>query len=202
MAVIGNLVPNPQPVSGTVTANVGTTGGASTLAEQQSQTTKLTSLDTKTPALGQGTMAASVPVTIASNQTAVPISGSVTATGNRAVSGYSFDSTLSGTFNIVTTGANQWAKVIIYVASVTGPGFVGSASLKVAIGGVNIINLNVAAGVSATVGNGYTITTGTTPFEQFLEIYVGPSNTLSVINTQVTGTGSVWTTRGVYVLYG
>ena len=51
------------------------TTGLATLAEQQSQTTLLTNIDAGIPvALGQTTMAASMPVTIASNQTAVPIS--------------------------------------------------------------------------------------------------------------------------------
>lgn len=50
--------------------------GGATLAEQQAQTSKLTSIDNKTPTLGQALMAASQPVTIASNQSAVPISAS------------------------------------------------------------------------------------------------------------------------------
>ena len=83
MAVIGNLVPNPQPVTGTVTANAGT--GSATLAEQQSQTTKLTSLDTKTPALGQATMANSAPVVIASNQSAIPVSGTVAVSNGNSL---------------------------------------------------------------------------------------------------------------------
>lgn len=60
--------------------------GAATLAEQQAQTALLgtidtsnSSINTKTPALGQALMAASSPVVIASNQSAVPISGTVTA---------------------------------------------------------------------------------------------------------------------------
>jgi hypothetical protein len=62
--------------------------GAATLAEQQSQTTLLgtidadtgaiatstASIDTKTPALGQALMAASVPVVLASDQSDVPVS--------------------------------------------------------------------------------------------------------------------------------
>lgn len=55
--------------------------GAATLAEQQAQTALLTtidsgvgSIDTKTPALGQAAMAASVPVTIANDQSAFEVS--------------------------------------------------------------------------------------------------------------------------------
>jgi hypothetical protein len=70
--------------------------GAATLAEQQSQTALLTTIDTdtgaiatsvssidsKTPALGQAAMAASVPVVIASNQSAIPVSLSGSASGS------------------------------------------------------------------------------------------------------------------------
>jgi hypothetical protein len=107
-----------QPVSGTVTANLGTIAGVAT-------ETTLSSINTKTPALGQTTMAGSSPVTIASNQSAVPVSGTfwqatqpvsgtVTAnagTGTMAVSGPLTDTQLratavpvsqSGTWNVGT----------------------------------------------------------------------------------------------------
>jgi hypothetical protein len=48
--------------------------GASTSALQASGNASLTSIDGKVPALGQTTMAGSQPVTIASNQTAIPVS--------------------------------------------------------------------------------------------------------------------------------
>lgn len=66
--------PATQPVSGTVTANLGTLNGASTAANQSTGNTSLSSLDTKTPSLGQAVMASSRPVVIASNQSAVPVS--------------------------------------------------------------------------------------------------------------------------------
>lgn len=44
------------------------------LAEAQDINTEVTSIDAKTPALGQALMAASVPVVIASNQSTVPVS--------------------------------------------------------------------------------------------------------------------------------
>lgn len=87
----GVVVTNTVTVTGTVTANAGTgtmavsaatlplPTGASTSALQTTGNTSLSSIDTKTPALGQGLMAASVPVTIASNQSAVPVSGTVTS---------------------------------------------------------------------------------------------------------------------------
>lgn len=58
-------------------ATVAAAGGA-TAAKQDTGNTSLASIDTKTPANGQATMAASKPVVIASDQTAIPITGSVT----------------------------------------------------------------------------------------------------------------------------
>lgn len=49
--------------------------GAATSAAQTTGNTSLGNIDTKTPALGQATMANSRPVVIASNQSAVPVSG-------------------------------------------------------------------------------------------------------------------------------
>lgn len=49
------------------------------VVQTDSVETNLSSLDTKTPSLGQAVMANSVPVVIASNQPAINISGSVTA---------------------------------------------------------------------------------------------------------------------------
>jgi hypothetical protein len=48
--------------------------GAASAARQDTGNTSLAAINTKTPALGQAAMAASVPVAIASNQSAVPIS--------------------------------------------------------------------------------------------------------------------------------
>lgn len=50
--------------------------GAATLTAQNTGNASLSSIDTKTPALGQALMAASVPVAIASNQSAIPVSSS------------------------------------------------------------------------------------------------------------------------------
>lgn len=58
--------------------------GASTAANQTTANASLSSIDGKTPALGQATMANSSPVVIASNQSAVPVSGPLTDTQLRA----------------------------------------------------------------------------------------------------------------------
>jgi hypothetical protein len=93
--------------------------GAATSALQTSGNSSLSSIDGKTPALGQAAMAASVPVAIASNQSAVPVSGTVTSnagTGTFAVSASSLPlptgaateatlSSLNGKVAAVDTGA-------------------------------------------------------------------------------------------------
>lgn len=100
---------NPIPVNGTVTANQGGTWninnvsgtvslptGAATSALQTTGNTSLSSIDGKTPTLGQKTMAGSSPVVIASDQSVIPINdngGSLTVDGTVA-------STQSGTWNI------------------------------------------------------------------------------------------------------
>lgn len=61
---------NPVPISAT---SLPLPTGAST-------ETTLSSINTKTPSLGQAAMAASVPVVIASDQDPIPITGSITAT--------------------------------------------------------------------------------------------------------------------------
>ncbi len=72
-----------------VVASSALPSGAATSAAQTTGNSSLSSIDTKTPALGQATMANSQPVAIASNQSAVPVSGTVTAnagSGTMAVS--------------------------------------------------------------------------------------------------------------------
>src|SRR4051812_1801745 len=70
-------------IAQTATAASGGAGDASA-ANQTTEIAKLTSIDGKVPALGQALMAASAPVTIASNQSAVPVSGPLTDTQIRA----------------------------------------------------------------------------------------------------------------------
>lgn len=69
-AVIDNF-PVTQPVSGTVTANIGTSGALALDAS-------VTALSAKFNSLGQKAMAASAPVVIASDQSAIPVTLSQT----------------------------------------------------------------------------------------------------------------------------
>ena len=79
------------PVSGTVTANLGTVAGLALDAS-------VTALSAKFGALGQGLMAASTPVVIASNQSAIPVTlASTTVTGSVAVTGPLTDTQIRAT---------------------------------------------------------------------------------------------------------
>ena len=77
------------PVSGTVTANAGTgtfavQAGALPLPTGASTEATLLTLNTKTPTLGQKNSAGSIPVVIASDQSAVPVAPNITR-GNGVV---------------------------------------------------------------------------------------------------------------------
>jgi hypothetical protein len=76
----------PVPVSGTVTANIGTVATLATAAKQDTGNTSLASIDTKTPALGQAVAAASVPVVLPAAQitTLTPQTDALTDTELRA----------------------------------------------------------------------------------------------------------------------
>lgn len=74
--------PATQTISGTVTANAGTNLNTSLLALESGG--NLATIATRTPALGQATMANSRPVVIASDQTTIPVQD-VVASANGAV---------------------------------------------------------------------------------------------------------------------
>lgn len=75
--VSGSVIVSPTGVVSVSMTNQNT--GFSTSALQTTGNSSLSSIDTKTPSLGQATMANSVPVAIASNQSVLQVSGTVTA---------------------------------------------------------------------------------------------------------------------------
>lgn len=112
---------NITNVSGTVSLPT----GASTSALQTTGNTSLASIDTKTPALGQTTMAGSTPVAIASNQSAIPVTVSSTA-GRSSVLVYNNN---NGSANISTSAYTQITASTsgqinrLYIADTSGQGF-------------------------------------------------------------------------------
>ncbi len=112
--VTGTFWQATQPVSGTVTANAGTGTFAVSAASLPLPTgaateTSLAAINTKVPAQGQALMAASLPVSIASNQSAIPVSGTFWQ-ATQPVSLASLPALAAGanTIGAVTQAAGPW----------------------------------------------------------------------------------------------
>jgi hypothetical protein len=134
---------NPVPVSGTVTANQGGTWnvnnvsgtvslptGASTSALQTTGNTSLSNIDGKLNSLGQKTMANSMPVTLASDQSAIPnVSGrtsSASLTGSQNVS-----MSCDGLGTVIMDIAGTWAGSISFEMSLDGTNWYSLAGIDV-----------------------------------------------------------------------
>lgn len=153
---------DPLPVT---TASLPLPSGASTEAT-------LSALNTKVPAQGQATMAASAPVVIASNQSAVPVSGTVTAnagTGPWPVTDNGGSLTVDGSVTVsgavdtelttgnMDTGAGTDTRAVVgLVGTASGGGQLipGSSTdgLLVNLGANN--DVTVTGSVTANVGAG------------------------------------------------
>jgi len=141
-----------QPVSA---ASLPLPTGASTSALQTTGNSSLSSIDGKTPALGQATMANSEPVVIASNQSAVPISGTVTAnagSGPWPVTDNGGSLTVDGT--VATTQSGTWSVRLtdgVDTADVT-------AASRLAVDGSGVTqpisNANLDAALSTLLSSG------------------------------------------------
>lgn len=92
-----------QPVSA---ASLPLPAGASTSSNQTTGNTSLASIDGKTPSLGQAVMASSVPVAIASNQSAIATKSPINTNGAFA------QITASGTVNNFSAPSNAVAVLI------------------------------------------------------------------------------------------
>lgn len=107
LAVSQNGTWNITNISGTISLPT----GAATAANQTTGNSSLSSIDTKTPALGQTTMSGSTPVVIASNQSAVPITdnaGSLTVDNNGT---FAVQAAQSGTWTVQpgnTANSTAW----------------------------------------------------------------------------------------------
>lgn len=124
------------PVSGTVTANQGGTwnitniSGTVSLPTGAATQTTLASILTNTPAVGQALMAASSPVVIASNQSAIPVTGTFWQ-ATQPVSSTQLPAALVGARLDSNVGA------INNVTPLMGNGVTGTGSLRVTIASDN-----------------------------------------------------------------
>lgn len=149
--VTGTFWQATQPVSGTVTANQGTSPwvisattlplptGAATSALQTTGNASLAAIDAGIPAaLGQTTMANSLPVVIASNQTPVPVTFSTAAATN-----------ILKTAAITTTSATAGQVILTYTVTAGKTFFLQyiamGAYLSSQPGNSNPINLGTAS---------------------------------------------------------
>jgi hypothetical protein len=109
--------------------------GASTSALQTTMNTSIASIDTKTPSLGQAAMAASTPVVIASNQSALPVASAVPAALTSANAAVTVGTTA---VRLVTSGTTPSAtrRKLVFMASTgnTGNCYFGGSNLAIANG--------------------------------------------------------------------
>lgn len=185
--------PATQPVSGTITANAGAgtfavsavslplPAGASTSALQTASNTSLSSIDGKTPALGQALAAASVPVVLTAAQitTLTPLtsitvtqatganlhtvvdSGTITLSGTSPVSGTviaNIGTTGGLALDATLTGGAQKTKLVdgagTNLATISAAGALkidGSAATQPVSGSVSVSNFPATQPVSGTV---------------------------------------------------
>lgn len=127
-------------------ATVATLATEATVATLATETT-LSSINTKTPALGQAAMAASVPVVIASNQTAIPVSLSGTS-GSSLVDSVRNDYTSTS----VTTGA--WVQLIASTSGDVSSIFIFDSSGQTLELGVGAAASEVRVSIIVPGGNG------------------------------------------------
>lgn len=161
-----------QPVSGTVTANQGGTWnitnisgtvslptGAATAANQSTANSSLSSIDGKTPALGQAAMAASTPVVIASNQSTISASQPGRARANAPVlnDNASVNITTAAYVQLVasTTSASNAIEVFntcaSYIYLATGAPASEVDQILIPPGGNGLIPLAIAASTRVSV---------------------------------------------------
>lgn len=117
------VIASNQPTLPVSNASLPLPAGASTSALQTTGNISLSSIDSKTPALGQATMAVSVPVVIASNQSTIPVSVAATTPPSNLLS----TGTLTGTGQTVSLTLQGTASVNV---DVSGPGFVGTITVS------------------------------------------------------------------------
>lgn len=111
VAVTGTFWQTTQPISA---ASLPLPTGAATSALQTTGNTSLATIATNTPALGQAAMAASTPVVLASNQSNVPTSAQVVATGSNQIKGKIAGASLTTTYATVITPSFITATLFIF----------------------------------------------------------------------------------------
>ena len=222
--------PGTQPISGTVTANAGSgtfaisaatlplPTGAATAANQTTANTSLSSIDTKTPALGQALAAASVPVVLTAAQlstltplSSVTVSGTVTANAgtNLNTSLLALDSTVAKDASLTTlnTSVNTLLKPASTLAAVTtvsavtaitnalpvGANVIGKVSIdQTTPGTTNLVALAANQSVNVAQMNGVATTMGNGIAGTGVQrVAIASDNTAFSVNAVQSGTWTV-----------
>ena len=152
MPVSGTFYQATQPVSGTVTANAGTNLNTSALALETGG--NLATLVTRTPVVGQTTMAGSRPVVIASDQSTLPVNqAGVSTTGTLAAASATVALTLNGASGWAVDLRGTFVATMIFQGTVDGTNWVTLAAVPVG-NGVNVASVVSATAAGAWIGSG------------------------------------------------
>lgn len=151
VVIANNQSAIPATVSGVSTA----ANQATQITAEQATATSAASIDTKTPSLGQAAMAASSPVVIASNQSAVPVSAATLPLPSGAATSANQSTQITAEQATATSVASVDTKLGEVQASPTANTVL--ARLKDLLTGI------VLAAGSATIGSIASITTSVTP---------------------------------------
>lgn len=100
-----------------ITGTVSLPTGASTSALQTSGNSSLSSIDTKTPALGQAAMSASVPVALASNQTGINTFLDKSGTGTITALNAGVTATTNGASSVNFSITGTWVATVAFDGS-------------------------------------------------------------------------------------
>lgn len=177
-----------QPISAT---SLPLPAGASTSALQTTGNSSLSSIDTKTPALGQTTMSASQPVVIASNQTAIPTSYSDTAPATQNITAFdtvttTFVGANSQNFYAGTPTVNSAASFALSAI-----GTVMIEATLIGAGGTMVVEVSMDGGTFWLRPNVFQVSTQSYT-NSFTSPFIAVVNTAGMTNIRVRGTVS-WT---------
>lgn len=203
VAVTGTFWQATQPVSGTVTANAGTGTFAVSAASLPLPTgaateTTLSGLSAKFGALGQTTMAGSAPVVIASNQSAIPVTGTfwqatqpISAASLPLPTGAATETTLAALSAKVPAAGQTTMSASQPVAIASDQSTIPVATADVTASG-NITTQNLVPAGAATAGSAVAITPAGRGglIVQVTGTYTG------ALSLQGTVDGSTWVTVG------
>ena len=168
-----HIVVDSAPTTAITAASLPLPSGAATSANQTSEITQLTTIANNTPPNGQALMAASSPVVIASNQSAIPVTlASTTITGNvtvvqptganlnAAISNFPATQPVSGTVtaNQGTANATPWNENIAQIAGTT-TSTAAAGTQKVGITGNTAATLDGVITAATSPANGLAILT-------------------------------------------